>query len=191
MNFYDELDIAALQLRIQYDFMDDYLSVRKLAEKMHITLTPYSKLDGNVTDFVLSKEEKLKDGFFARRDGPNRIFPYIFYNDSVGGCRFRFTIAHELKHYIFNDENDEPSDETYANHFARMLLIPTCIVMRYVSKGYDYYDLASMFDVSLECATYAYRQAKRRLINGLPLSDYEECFLQLYDAKKGEKEDKH
>ena len=49
--------------------------------------------------------------------------PTIYYNDSFesDGAQ-RFTIFHELKHYVYNDEDD--SEDDLADFFARYFMCP-------------------------------------------------------------------
>lgn len=110
--------------------------------------------------------------------------PKIFYNDKITNKRIKFTICHELEHYIFDDKGDGEYEEAKANHFARQLLIPNCLVIMYMLKGVDEYDLVSNFDVSFEVASNAYTHAENRInYRGYKLEDYEIDFMNAYYKK--------
>lgn len=176
---YRVLDEKALRLRLDYGLLEDRLDMDELARKTNVSLIPYSSLPEKAREFIKEKSEKLNDGFYVLRTSDT--FPRIFYNDGVeSDRRIRFTIAHEFKHFVFGDR-DGDRDEEAANHFAPQLLIPTCLVMMYLLKGYDVCDLCSRFDVSLQVAEYAYIHAKNRTAwRANSLEDHEVEFMRDY-----------
>lgn len=180
---YRELDKKALRLRLDYDLLDDGLDMNELARKTSVTLVPYSSLPKEAQAFIKEKREKLNDGFYIKRN--TDAFPMIFYNDRVEPqVRIRFTLAHEFKHFVFDDRNGD-RDEEAANHFARQLLIPTCLVMMYLRSGYETWDLSFRFDVSLQVAENACAHAKNRMVRrGDSLEDYETEFMKVYCRKQ-------
>lgn len=180
---YNHLDQAALQLRLDYNLLEDKLDIDKLAILMNISLIPYSSLKKEIQDFIHSKQEKIKDGFTITAKDIN-CSTKIFYNDKMSDGRIRFTICHELDHFIFEDKNDGEYEELRANHFARQLLIPTCLVMICLSENMDVYDIQSKFNVSFEVAVIAYNHATNRINRySFALTDYEKDFLQIYYSK--------
>jgi Zn-dependent peptidase ImmA (M78 family) len=78
--------------------------------------------------------------------------------------RWRFTVAHEVGHFVERVEDGEDlgsfvdrrstshSDvhEVFANHFAGALLMPRAIVQERLKTGRHEFDLASEFGVSLQ-----------------------------------------
>lgn len=179
---YRLLDQTALQLRLDYDFLDDDLNVFQLANKMNVALVPYSEVNLKAKNFILDNKDKMNDGFFTLENG--RYAPKIFYNDKAAYKRIKFTISHELEHYVFNDADDGEYEEAKANHFARQLLIPNCLVIMHILKGVDEYDLISKFNVSSEVASIAYTHAQKRInYRGYKLEDYEIDFMKAYYKK--------
>ena len=79
----------------------------------------------------------------------------ILYNETVPlGC-IRFTIAHEIGHYVLRhrDEHD-PGAEKEANCFARNLLCPVPVVYGLdLASAQDY---VSVFDVTSQMATVSF-----------------------------------
>ena len=64
-----------------------------------------------------------------------------------------------------------------ANHFARYLMAPTCLVMPYV--GLSPPDVAADFDVSIEAASNALSAAENRISSGAAeLRVFERRFLE-------------
>nr|WP_325301954.1 ImmA/IrrE family metallo-endopeptidase [uncultured Dysosmobacter sp.] len=79
----------------------------------------------------------------------------ILYNETVPlGC-IRFTIAHEIGHFILKhrDEHD-PSAEKEANCFARNLLCPIPVVSGMSLETIQ--DYVSLFDVTTQMATVSF-----------------------------------
>lgn len=170
---YRDLDRAALQIRIDYNLLNDRLDTDELASLFKIMLVPYSSLKQDALDFIEEKIDKLEDGFTVPINREDYL-AIIFFNDKKCKARARFTICHEICHIIFGDNNDGELEEFRANHFARQLLIPTCLVMLYIFKKADIYDLQSKFDASYEVAMHAYDSALNRLYSrGNILEDYE------------------
>lgn len=176
---YQEVDEVALRLRMDYCHFEKRLDVFKLAKQLNMILIKYSSLTKEQLSAILSKEE-LKDGFTVIKKCNGEYKFYTFYNDSIGAARIRLTIAHEIKHVIFLETNPTEKEEALANHFARYILAPTCLVMRYVEK-YSPIELINDFDISFEAACNAYNHAERRLrYNKQELDDFEKEFIAEY-----------
>lgn len=175
---YEIVDRTALQLRLDYGHLDKVLDVFKLARDLNITLIKYSALTKEQLSKIADYEE-TKDGFtiFQLIDGELKF--YTFYNDYVSSYRIRFTIAHEIKHVVFLERDPTEKQEDLANHFARYILAPTCLVMPYVGKYRE--DIVSDFDISFEAADNALTAATNRVITGHEkLADYENNFVSLF-----------
>ena len=176
-NDYRELDKDALQIRIDYDVHTKYVDVFTLAKKMNMLLVPYSSLTDDQLLFINIFDE-LKDGFtvFRKENGEEKI--YTFYRDiDVSKSRQRFTIAHEIKHVIYHENEPSEKDEDLANHFARQLLAPTCLVMKYLNDSP--FEIVSTFDISFECALCAYNHAENRVLSNCSnLDQFEVNFIE-------------
>mgnify|MGYP006956028227 CR=1 FL=1 len=64
---YSLLDQTALQLRIDYNFLNDEINVFKLAKLMNVSLIPYSQINVHSKDFILKRQDKIGDGFLLLR----------------------------------------------------------------------------------------------------------------------------
>lgn len=178
---YELVDKTALQLRMDYGFLTKSINVFALARKIGMILTSYSKLNPEQLT-TINDMSCLGDGFTIMKYEKGVLKFYTFYNDSVSAYRQRFTIAHEIKHVVFKEFDPNEKQEDLANHFARYILAPTCMVMKY--KDESPYEIASIFDISFEAASHALEHTNNRIIyNHEKLADYEELFLKEVEEK--------
>jgi len=120
----------------------------KIAENLGIVVYE-EDLDNNLAGFIIRESA----------DAPVEV--YLNSNDSA--LRRRFTLAHELGHYIqrgddealgFVDKRSELAmsgadpQERWANAFAAELLMPAAIVKKYWAEGESADALAQKFQVS-------------------------------------------
>ena len=179
---YVAVDGLALQIRLDYGFTDYYLDIFMLAQMLGINLVPYSKLSSEQLSYVNSFSA-LGDAFSTFRIQDKSVKFYTFYNDRVTYSRQRFSIGHEVKHVVLLENNPTEKDEDLANHFARYILAPTCLVMNYVDK--EPREVAAIFKISVEAAKNALKSAKNRInYRGVKLSKIESKFVELVDKKK-------
>ncbi|GEA86917.1 ImmA/IrrE family metallo-endopeptidase [Cellulomonas cellasea] len=83
--------------------------------------------------------------------------------------RYRFTVAHELGHYVErgsrldaeiayidrrSDDNRGDPDEIYANQFAGELLMPKAVLEELASQNFNDVQIASYMGVSLSALQY-------------------------------------
>lgn len=78
----------------------------------------------------------------------------ICYNDNMPSRRIRFSLMHEVGHIILGTDL-----EAEANCFASNVLAPSIAV--HYSKLKNIRELSNLFDISLECAEYAYENYER------------------------------
>lgn len=104
------------------------------------------------------------DGLLEYKDENNKPAPKIFLNKDRPNTRKKFTLAHEIGHYVLHkddkvryriDELDYSNDsetiklETEANYFAASLLVPTDKLKKILSlSNNDYNITADFFGVS-------------------------------------------
>lgn len=80
----------------------------------------------------------------------------IYYNDKKSKRRTRFSLMHELGHLVLGTP-----DEAEANNFASNILAPSMAV--YYSGLKNIREISNLFDISLECAKYAYETCEKWL----------------------------
>jgi Zn-dependent peptidase ImmA (M78 family) len=152
LEYYKIVDDKALQIRIDYNIFEKNFDIYSLCKKMGIVLVKYSSLDQS--KYTLIKDiYGQNDGLTIKRNNIN----YVFYNDNVLGTRTRYTLAHEIDHITDNIHPNEKYEEKVADHFARSLLVPKCIL---IYENYvDQYKVADDFNVSISAATFVLNSA--------------------------------
>lgn len=181
-NDYRLIDKTAIELRIDYGFLEEKIDVFALARKLNMHLIPYSYLNDEQKEKIGAMDEFLKDGFTVMRCINGQWEFYTFYDDSVSKYRQRFTIAHEIKHVVFLEKEPDQKQEDLADHFARFLLAPSFLVMKYVHLSP--FDVSDAFDISFEAAMYALKGANNRIhYEHCNLEDYEKEYLECMKQK--------
>lgn len=129
------------------------IDVEKIAKYFDINIVPHI-LSENMSGFFFKKEQKL----------------FLAVNQTHNEHRQRFTIAHEIAHYLlhlrnevlhydnhlfFRSDNVLSPDEVEANSFAAELLMPEELVDKLIAmriKSID--ELANRFNVSEDAMRY-------------------------------------
>ena len=163
---YDEIDKVIFDIYQDYDIKTFPVDEVDVCNKLGVALVPYSAFSQEDRKLLKKKSEL---GFFVKESKEQP--PTIYYNDLYGSKgAIRLTIFHELKHYIYNDENDD--DDDLADYFARHFMGPTPYLMQ---KGFDSpNEIVSFCGMSMEAAINAYSNiVSRRNKYGMDLFDYE------------------
>lgn len=173
---YEEIKKIVVELFTELNLYDVPIDCFKICEMLGIVVIKYSDV----------KEEKRKackefskDGFCMEIEKNGQSVFYIYYDDSMYDRRIRFTIMHEIGHIVLYHTEHSDLAESEADFFARYSLAPPPIIHEY--KPEDYYELANIFQISLECAMYAMRAYHMWLRYG-PSNylDYEIVLLDLF-----------
>lgn len=143
IEYYHKVDEKALQIRIDYSMFENNMDVFLLCKRMGLVLVKYSSLD--LVNYTLIRDiYGQNDGLTIKRGNSY----YVFYNDNMIETRTRFTLAHEIDHFTDTIHPSEKYEEKVADHFARSILIPKCVL---IYENYsDPYKVADDFNVSLE-----------------------------------------
>lgn len=186
-NRYDALDETALQILMDYSEGEFPLDLGYLCEKLRIKLIPYSKLEAKTMDELneIACNGELSDGFSVILKGCDNdgYVAYTYYNDSekeiTSKERINFTIAHEIKHVIFGETDPSIVEENEANHFARILLAPTCILI--VGKYTTIEEVQKKFGLTKTAALNALETKENRIARyGNSLFEHEREFIEWY-----------
>ncbi len=165
---YDEIVKVIIQIYIDYDIKSFPLDLEGICRLLGVSLIPYSECGPEAKDLLLKRTKK---GFFVR--GTHESTPTIYYNDyevSVG--EMRYTIAHEIKHYVYDECDKDNEDDDLADYFARFFLcpIPYLIVNGTLSSN----DIVSHCKVTLTAAGNASSNISERMRwYGYKIFDYE------------------
>lgn len=179
---YEEIKKIISMVIEKYNIKKIPINVFELAKKLKITLVKYS----DITEYEFGELEKNgisrdSDGFYALARKSNVLGPFIYYNDSKDIGRIRFTILHEIGHFILRHLQQSDLAEAEANFFAKYLIAPPVLVDKI--KPTDYMDIACVFKISKNCAWYAfdyYGKWKRHHIKiGCNYTDYEWKILKI------------
>ena len=163
---YDEIDKVIIDIYNDYNIHKFPLDEVDICNKLSVALIPYSEFSQEERKLL---EKKSKQGFFVKESKEQP--PTIYYNDLLDSKgAIRFTIFHELKHYVFDDEDD--SEDDLADYFARHFMCPTAYIML---KGLDSTnEIVSFCGMSLEAASYAVSRIRNRIKKfNYDLFDYE------------------
>lgn len=115
---YDEIAEVVIDIYIDYDIRTFPVNPKDICRKLGVALVAYSEYNDENRELL---EKKSRDGFFVK--GSSEMPPTIFYNDKQESeGRVRFTIFHELKHYVCEDDNDDEDD--LADYFAKYFMCP-------------------------------------------------------------------
>jgi Zn-dependent peptidase ImmA (M78 family) len=181
IEYYDIVDDKALQIRIDYNLFGNNIDIYSLCKKMGLVLVKYSSLNYEQLTIIANKY-CLNDVLTITKNNSN----YIFYNDNIIESRTRFSLAHEIDHITDTIHPSNKYKEKIADHFARSLLIPKCVL---IYENYnDPYKVVADFNVSYSAATYALESALRW--KNHPKFKYTEKeieFLKLYKKYNEEK----
>lgn len=154
IEYYHKVDEKALQIRMDYNLFEKNIDLVSLCRKMGIVLVKYTSLD--------KVKRRLIMYVYSQKDGLNIIMNntlYIIYNDKMRETRTRYTISHEIDHLTDSIHVEEEYEEKVADHFARSLLIPQCVLI--YEKYDDPYKVANDFNVSFSAASHALSSAKK------------------------------
>lgn len=174
---YSQLEQDALCLLVDYGFIEFPIDVFKLAKQaFNVEFIKYSSLDKEVLEKVKGYEA-TKDGFTVFHKYSNGTTKYsIYYQDSMNDYRQRYTIGHEIKHILYNEEEPSEKEETAAEYFSKVLIAPKCIVIKENLKTVE--DIVNRFELSYEASHNHLKGINhRRYTFGDSLFEYEVDFI--------------
>lgn len=164
VEFYKEMNVNSLPI--------DCFGI---AQKLGFTIVKFSDLSEQVREMV---SECGGDAYTLDLIDSNE--KYIFYNDDVVMGKQRFSIMHELGHYVLgHKESDSELAESEADFFAKYALAPLPLLFQ---RNIDnYIDLAEQFEISKECAYYVMDNYMKWIMYGSPkFTDYENDLIKLF-----------
>ena len=117
---YEEICKEIINIYLDYGFCEFPLDEQKVCKKMGVSLVPYSSYGKDDQRIIKKKSPK---GFFVK--GTVETSPTIYYNDKrESEGEIRFTIFHELKHFVYNEDSGDEDKDDLADFFARYFLCP-------------------------------------------------------------------
>lgn len=146
---YNYINYKVLEVYQTCDVQSFPIDCLSLFEHYDLKILPYSGLNKTLYEYCLKFSE---DAFWFKDK--------IFYNDEVIPGRIRFSLMHELGHFILNhNENRTPEMEQEANYFASNILAPRMVI--HFGKCKNETEVSNLFQLTNECARYAFDDYKR------------------------------
>lgn len=165
---YDDVVKVIIEIYQDYDIKDFPIDLEEICRRLSVLLVPYSECGEEARHLLLKRSTK---GFFVR--GTHESQPKIYYNDyDVSYGEMRYTIAHEIKHYVYDECSEDNENDDLADYFARFFLcpIPYLIVMGITSPS----EIVTHCEVSHTAAKNAVSTINnRKLYFGYKIFEYE------------------
>lgn len=183
---YNSLEKIAMTFLLDYNFITFPVDVFKLAEvSFHVRFVKYSELDKEKREKILDVPE-LEDSFTVFEHWSDGSTTYIiYYNDSKTYYRQRFSIGHELKHIIFDEEEPTLEDEEAADYFSKSLIAPKCLIIKNEVSSPE--EITEKYELGPEPSKYLFKAIQNRIDKyGKELFDYEAKFIEEIDIMLNE-----
>lgn len=173
-NDYNKVAQLVIDIYIDYNIRVFPIDEIDVCRKLGLRLIPYSSYSDKEKELLRKRSE---DGFFtaATKTTPNAIY----YNDSTASYgKIRYTIFHEVKHFVNGDKDDLAYNDNMADYFARYFMAP---IPYLIKMGIDdELTLISGHKLSTEAAIYAIRNVSHRKARyGNTIFDYEKPLIDL------------
>lgn len=174
-SFYKAIRDKIIEIYQDYGIRTFPVDEVDLCRKMGIVLVPYSLLKGEELALAYKRSQ---DGFYAPMT--NETPPMIYYNDNLEEVmsygRIRYTIFHEIKHFIFDDKEESEENEDGAQYFAKYFMCPIPYLV-YNNKEFSSIEsIRQGFGVSSQVAEFLLDSVVRRMYrfgNGLFMREIE------------------
>ena len=146
---YEEIKQAVADMFVDYDIKGVPLSSFEVANKMGLTVKPYSALDLVERLEAVSYSE---DGYSLETNEGEWI---IYYNDEDKDyTRINQTIMHEIGHYVLGHIEEGEVEEAEAKFFAKYALASPPLIHN-MKKEQTTENVMETFDIGYMAASYA------------------------------------
>lgn len=141
---YERIKKVIIDIYIDYGIKTFPIDEKDVCDKLALVLVPYSETTFELKGLLMKRSDK---GIFLEET--KEYQPTIYYNDCIASKgAMRFTIFHEIKHYVFEDKDDMKDD--LADFFARYFMCPIPYLLL---KGiHSPNEIVSFCGVSMEAA---------------------------------------
>lgn len=174
-SFYKQIRDVIIDIYQDYGIKTFPVDEVELCKKMGIVLVPYSLLEGDELSLAYKRSQ---DGFYVPRT--RETPPMIYYNDNMEEVmsygRIRYTIFHEIKHFVFDEKEESEENEDGAQYFSKYMMCPIPYLVHNINNYQNVEDVRICFGVSSTVAEYLLDSAKRRMYrygNGLFMREIE------------------
>ena len=173
---YEAIIRTIIDIYLDYDIRTFPINEKDVCKKLGVSLVPYSAFNEGERALLIDIHKK---GYFVRES--KETPPTIYYNDLLDSYgSVRFTVFHEIKHYVYDeDESDEDIDD-HADFFSRYFQCPIPFLM--VKGITKINEIVSFCNVSMEVAKNVRSNLRNRMTTyGYKIFDYEIPLLKHLD----------
>ena len=173
-NDYNKMAQLVIDIYLDYNITSFPIDEKELCRRLGVKLVSYSEYPEKAQ---LLFQKKSLDAFFTATT--KNTPPTIFCNDKNRNReRQRYSIFHEIKHFVNNDIEDNDYNNNMADYFARYIMCPIPYLIK--SNINDETTLISDHGVGYEAAIYAITNVRnRRAKHGDKIFDYEQPLIDL------------
>ena len=154
---YEEIKELVVDMFEKYRITCVPISGFEIAMRMGVRVVPYSAFEEGIRTLMIKKSI---DGF-TKLDCGNYT---IYYNDAKGYGRINNTIMHEVGHIVLGHLEESELAEAEVRFFAKYALAPPALIHKFKLSSPS--EVADVFNVSYEAATYAYSYYQKWLYYG-------------------------
>lgn len=123
----------------------------------------YTQLKEENTELYILCSKYSNDAFMHKK---KRI---VVYNDKLNKYRIRFSVLHELGHYILDHKEDTKANEDEADEFASHFLAPRILIHKYNLQNADQiHDTFGLSYAASNRALISYREWYREISQRTP-----------------------
>lgn len=182
---YEDIVKVIVDIYLDYGIKGFPLDEHEICRKLGVSLVPYSEILSQASIESETEEHRAllckegKGGFFVK--GSLTKPPTIYYNDKAESRGFmRFSIFHEVKHYVFNEDSDDNDEDDLADFFSRFFQCPIPFLIMKGIKSEN--EIVSRFGLSLQAAENVVSNLENRLMwHGKKIFDHEIPLVQHLD----------
>lgn len=170
---YDTIEKKVFSLYKELNITKAPIDPFGIAKRKGYVIKPFSQLD---RDTYIKFLQNNIDGI-SHYDNEAKTF-VVYYDDTQGLQRVRFTIMHEIGHIEMGHKQESELARKIADYYSAYALAPSPLIDYY--KCEDYVDIVDKFDVSPPCADFCFQRYTNGLKYGGNLKRYEIELLDLF-----------
>ena len=148
-SLYVYIEEKVVELFIKLNITKFPIKPTRIAKALNIKTKPYKKLDDKIKNYLLSKEI-YGVGLYDNKKGCY----CIYYDGGPTNARSRFTLMHEIGHYVLGHKEESDLAEKMADYFAGYALAPMPIMS--LCNCFCIQTVIKTFNISKACAEVCY-----------------------------------
>lgn len=170
---YDTIEKKVFSLYKELNITKAPIDPFDIAKRKGYIIKPFSHLDRSTyINFIQNNIDGI-----SHYDPDAKTF-VIYYDDTQGLQRVRFTIMHEIGHIEMGHKQESELARKIADYYAAYALAPSPLIDHYECE--DYMDIVNKFDISQPCADICFQRYTNWLKYDGNLKKYEISLLDLF-----------